>query len=116
MTASASNPATVPPSHGPVLTRAGLRVGERVVPLYSGAMHYFRVERAHWRRALEALRGLGLGMVETYVPWGIHELSEGRYDFGEQRAELDLGAFLDLAHELGLLVFLRPGPHVNSEL
>src|SRR5690606_144696 len=42
--------------------------------------------------------------------------ARGQLDFGEVRPELDLGAFLDLAHELGLFVFLRPGPHINAEL
>jgi beta-galactosidase len=101
---------------GPRLEHGGLRVGSRVIPLLSGAVHYFRLKPERWRRALESVRGLGLDMVETYVPWGEHEVSEGRFDFGEHVRQRDLGAFLDLAHELGLYVFLRPGPNVNAEL
>jgi beta-galactosidase len=103
-------------NHGPNLTRSGLRVGTRVVPLLSAALHYFRLSPARWRRALESVRELGFELVETYVPWGEHELAEGRYDFGQHDRQKDLGAFLDLAHELGLFVFLRPGPNVNAEL
>ena len=62
------------------------------------------------------MRWLGLTFVESYVPWGVHETAEGRFDFGEDDPRKDLGAFLDLAKELGLYVFLRPGPHVNAEL
>ena len=98
------------------LTRSGLQLGDRTVPLLSGAVHYFRLPRPTWRRALESLRELGLSMVETYVPWGVHELEDGRLDFGAEDERKDLGAFLDLAHELGLLAFVRPGPNINAEL
>jgi beta-galactosidase len=72
--------------------------------------------RSQWRNALQQTRALGLSIVETYVPWGVHELSEGRYDFGAHDPKLDLAAFLDLAHEVGLYAFVRPGPNVNAEL
>jgi beta-galactosidase len=93
-----------------------LRVGDREVPLYSGAVHYWRLERDAWRRALSELARLGVPMVDTYVPWGVHELGPGEFDFGRRDPRKDLGAFLDLAREVGLLVLLRPGPHVNAEL
>ncbi len=93
-----------------------LRVGTRSVPLLSGAVHYWRLERSAWRPALESLVRLGLPIVETYVPWGVHETGPGELDFGRRDARKDLGAFLDLAHELGLLAFVRPGPHINAEL
>lgn len=86
------------------------------MPLYSGALHYFRLARGHWRDALQAIKDLGLPMVETYVPWAAHETAPGSFDFGTARPELDLGGFLDLSHALGLKVFLRPGPHINGEL
>lgn len=93
-----------------------MRLGNQSIPLYSGALHYFHLSPARWRDALYALKALGLPMVETYVPWDVHELGPGRFDFGADRPELDLGAFLDLAHALELKVFLRPGPHINGEL
>src|SRR5262249_33492625 len=99
-----------------VLERSGLRLGERVLPLRSGAVHYFRLAPTRWRRALESLRALGLEMVESYVPWGVHELGAGNFDFGEHAPRKNLGAFLDLPHELGRWVFLRPGPNINAEL
>ena len=47
-----------------------------------------------------------------YVPWNYHEPSPNRYDFGGDR---DLDHFLQLAHDLGLLVILRPGPYICGE-
>lgn len=100
----------------PRLAGRALRVGDRDVPLYSGAMHYWRLDREAWRPGLEQLRDLGLPIVETYVPWGVHEIAPGQHDFGEIDPRKDLGAFVDLAAELDLLVFARPGPHINAEM
>lgn len=99
----------------PVLRGCALDLGSAAVPLHSGAVHYWRMERSHWRRALESARSLGLGIVETYVPWGVHEIN-GAFDFGQTKDNLDLGAFLELASELDLAVIVRPGPHINAEL
>jgi beta-galactosidase len=93
-----------------------LLIGSERVPMLSGAMHYFRLDPSTWRPALEALKRMGLTMVETYVPWGMHEEHDGSFDFGERDPRKDLGAFLDLAHEVGLYAFIRPGPHINAEL
>jgi beta-galactosidase len=100
----------------PKLGARALQLGPHQVPLYSGAVHYFRLKPSTWRAALEALRSLGLNMVETYVPWGVHELRDGSYDFGQYDPQKDLGAFLDLAHALGMYAFVRPGPNINAEL
>jgi len=100
----------------PKISGRTLRVGDREVPLLSGAMHYWRLEPSAWRAGLTQLRDIGLPIVETYVPWQVHELAPGEYDFGEQDPRKDVGAFVDLAHELGLIVFVRPGPHINAEM
>jgi len=93
-----------------------LRVGDEQLPLYSGAMHYFRLRPDRWRAGLVSLRELGLRMVETYVPWSVHERERGKVDFGQSDPRLDLGRFLDMAKEEGLYAFVRPGPHINAEL
>jgi beta-galactosidase len=85
----------------------------RHLPFYAGAMHYWRVDPAQWAGCLRAVHDLGLTIVETYVPWRVHEPSAGRHDWSGPR---DLGRFLDLARAAGLAVVLRPGPHVNAEL
>lgn len=109
---------SIPPSVDPVieLDDRGLTVGGREVPMYSGAMHYWRIDRDAWRPALVALKDMGLTVVETYAPWSVHELGPGQYDFGESDPRKDLGAFLDLIAEEDLWAFVRPGPHINAEL
>ncbi|MBX3270919.1 MAG: beta-galactosidase [Sandaracinaceae bacterium] len=91
-------------------------MGDREIPLLSGAMHYWRLEPAAWRAGLTQLRDLGLPIVETYMPWQVHEIAPGEHDFGAHDPQKDVGAFVDLAGELGLYVFVRPGPHINAEM
>jgi len=79
-------------------------------------MHYWRHAPHEWRPGLEAMRSMGLRLVDTYVPWGIHESAPGEHDFGENDARLDVARFIETAHEVGLRCVLRPGPHINAEL
>lgn len=78
----------------------------------SGAMHYFRTPRAYWKDRLLKLKECGFNTVETYVAWNLHEPKEGTFDFSSDN---DIGAFFDLAKELGLYVMLRPGPYICAE-
>jgi beta-galactosidase len=98
------------------LAPGGLAVDGEIVPLYAGSVHYWRLERASWQPVLEATRRLGVRLVDTYVPWGVHETEPGRADFGSRDPRLDVGAFLRLVQKLGLLAIVRPGPHINAEL
>lgn len=83
------------------------------VPFFAGAMHYWRVQPRSWRACLERMRGAGLRLVQSYVPWSVHEDKPGVIAWD---GELDLGRFLDRVGDLGMLAVLRPGPHVNAEL
>jgi beta-galactosidase len=76
-------------------------------------MHYWRVEPSRWAACLGAMRDLGLTIVETYVPWRVHEPAAGQLVWKRER---DLGRFLGAARAAGLAVVLRPGPHINAEL
>ncbi len=100
----------------PKISGCTLVLGKQSVPLYAGAVHYFRLSPDAWRAALEAVKSLGCSIVETYVPWGVHELADGSFDFGEHDPSKNLGRFLDLAQSLGLYAFVRPGPNINAEL
>jgi beta-galactosidase len=91
----------------------GLIVGERSLPFYGGAMHYWRVDPTRWDACLRAIHALGLTIVETYVPWREHAPAPDVYDWQGAR---DLRRFLDRARAAGLAVVLRPGPHCNAEL
>lgn len=48
----------------------------------------------------------------SYVPWNFHEPQPGKYQFSEEH---DVEYFIQLAHALGLLVILRPGPYICAE-
>ncbi len=58
----------------------------------------------------------GIDIVDVYLPWGVHEQTDGSLDFGARDPRLDAVRFLNLAHSLGLLAIVRPGPHINAEL
>jgi beta-galactosidase len=62
------------------------------------------------------MRALGFRVVDTYVPWGVHERDGGVFDFGDGDARLDVARFLRMVKERGLYCILRPGPHINAEL
>lgn len=106
----------------PKLVREGLKLGDEIVPLYAGAMHYWHHDPSEWRSCLVALKEMGLRMVDIYVPWSVHERPNrsgawaGKLDFGQDDPRHDVGAFLRLAMEVGLYAIVRPGPHVNAEL
>ncbi len=114
---------TIPPA-AEVLERTRVRLDPRgldlgdgkLLPLYAGAMHYWRHTPADWGPGLDALRSLGLHLVDIYVPWAAHEIEPGRFDFGETNPSLDVARFLEMAAARGLSVVLRPGPHINAEL
>lgn len=97
--------------HGLLLCDTG-----EVLPLWAGAMHYWRHAPEQWGPCLDAMRAMGLRIVDTYVPWGVHETAQGTFDFGDHYARLDVGRFVRLAAEKGLFVIIRPGPHINAEL
>ncbi|PNI73809.1 GLB1 isoform 18, partial [Pan troglodytes] len=78
----------------------------------SGSIHYSRVPRFYWKDRLLKMKMAGLNAIQTYVPWNFHEPWPGQYQFSEDH---DVEYFLRLAHELGLLVILRPGPYICAE-
>jgi beta-galactosidase len=98
------------------LVPGGLAVGGETVPLFAGSVHYWRLEREAWLPVLEATKKLGVRLVDTYVPWSVHETAPGRADFGQVDPRLDVTEFLRLVHKVGLWAIVRPGPHINAEL
>jgi beta-galactosidase len=101
--------------HGLVfLDRVG--TSDELLPLWAGAMHYWRHAPEQWGPCLDAMKAMGLRVVDTYIPWGVHETAPGVFDFGESFARLDVARFMRLCSERGLYVVARPGPHINAEL
>jgi beta-galactosidase len=90
--------------------------GSDVLPLFAGAMHYWRHPPEAWGPGLDAMKAMGLRIVETYVPWSVHELEPASFDFGGRDPSLDVARFVRMCGERGLKVIVRPGPHVNAEL
>ena len=98
---------------GLIVYGLGAGAADRALPYWAGAVHYWRIDPAHWKAALRGVADLGLPLVETPVPWSVHETASGRHDWSGRK---DLGRFLDLAAEAGLGAVLRVGPQVNAEL
>ena len=77
--------------------------------------HYFRVPKSDWERRLKLFIAAGGNCVATYVPWVIHEPTEGDIRFGDCDAR-DLVGFLKVCAKLNLPVMIRPGPYQYAEL
>jgi beta-galactosidase len=91
----------------------GFTINGKRTFITSGSVHFARVPRENWRDILLKLKRSGFNTVETYVFWNYHEPKEGQFDFTTESR--DLGAFLDLAKELGLYAFVRVGPYSCAE-
>ncbi len=117
-----TKPGDAPPPSAPSSSSSSKRAeqavaaDEEVLPLYAGAMHYWRHSPDEWGAGLDAMKKLGFHLVDVYVPWGVHETPDGKFDFGERFGRLDVVRFLKMADERGLKAVLRPGPHINAEL
>lgn len=98
------------------LAPGGILVDGELVPLLAGTIHYWRLEPRSWRACLEATKALGVRLIDVYIPWGVHEIAPGQLELGQNDPQRDVAAFLKIAHELGLYVIARPGPHINAEL
>lgn len=98
------------------LTSHGLEIDGKLVPVYSGTVHYWRLERERWPYILDQVKALGFEMVETYIPWAIHETAPGVFDWGAIDDRKDVEAFMRLCEAKGLWLIVRPGPLINAEL
>ena len=85
--------------------------------LFAAEVQYWRLDPDCWRPVLEAAVSAGLPGVSTYVPWEIHELGPGQFDFdGHTDPRKNLVRYLDLLKELGLKLAYRPGPFCCNEM
>lgn len=87
--------------------------GARVIPFYAGTLHYWRVPPAKWATYLRGLHASGFTLVETSVPWRVHEPEAGEALWS---GDNDLARFLETARAAGLSVVLRVGPSIDSTL
>lgn len=82
------------------------------IRILSGALHYFRIVPEYWQDRLLKLKACGFNTVETYVPWNLHELQDGHFNF---EGIADIERFIRLAGELNLHVIVRPSPYICAE-
>jgi beta-galactosidase len=88
---------------------------EELAPL-SVEMHYFRVPKRYWSICFERIKRAGFRIISTQIPWNVHEVADGRFDFvGFEDPGRDLTVFLELAREFGFKVVIRPGPWLEAE-
>jgi beta-galactosidase len=92
------------------------RIDGQPTYLYSGEFHYFRVPKPDWRRRMQLFKEAKGNCIATYIPWLIHEPSEGEIVFSDGEPYRDFEGFLQTAQEVGLYVIARPGPYQYSEL
>lgn len=85
---------------------------DKPITFVCGEMHYPRIPRELWRDRMQRAKAMGINCVSAYVFWSFHEREEGVFDF---EGNADVAEFCRIAHEEGLLVFLRPGPYVCAE-
>ncbi len=98
------------------LTERGLDIDGKAVSVYSGTVHYWRLERERWSLILDRVQALGFNMIETYVPWSTHETSPGVFDWGTVDCRKDFEAFCEACEAHGIYLMVRPGPLINAEL
>lgn len=77
--------------------------------IYGLECPYPRCRPELWRDRFIKVRQAGFNTIDTYIFWNYHERSPGQFDFSE------LGQYLQLAHEFGFWVIVRPGPYVDAE-
>jgi beta-galactosidase len=74
------------------------------------------LDRNKWDDILEKVKGMGFTTISSYIPWEVHEVEKGKFDFGQKDPRTDIDAFLALVEKKGLNAIVRPGPQINSEL
>lgn len=92
------------------------RIEDQTAEVYGGAVHYWRLARDKWDDILNKVRDMGFTTISIYIPWEVHEIERGRFDFGEINPSNDIDAFLAMIEEKGMNIVVRPGPQINSEL
>ena len=80
-------------THRPIAVQdSALTLHGEPTAMYGGAVHYWRLERERWAPILDSVRAMGFTMISIYIPWEVHEISKGRFDFGEIKFAVFKGA------------------------
>ena len=99
-------------------SKTGLEINGEPVSSMCAEFHYWRTDPKHWDDILGRLiKGSGLKMVASYIPWSIHEPKKGVFDFtGVTNPRANLEGFLKLVKKHNLYFFARFGPLCYGEI
>ncbi|HEX9911916.1 MAG TPA: beta-galactosidase [candidate division Zixibacteria bacterium] len=98
------------------LQKNKILIGKEEYFLNAAEIHYFRVSKRYWSVCFERIKKAGFRIIATAVPWNLHEISMGEFEFaGETDSRRDLVVFLELAREFGFKVILKIGPYIGAE-
>lgn len=87
--------------------------GKRIF-IFAGEMHYWRIPVPDmWEDILQKIKAAGCNAFTFYGHWGYHAPNQNTVDF--TNGAHDFTRLFELAHEIGLYVFVRPGPYINAE-
>jgi beta-galactosidase GanA len=78
----------------------------------SGSFHYFRQHPDYWEDTIKKMANGGLNVVQTYVPWNLHEPKKGQFNF---QGFADIEHWVELCQKCNMYVILRPGPYICAE-
>ncbi|MEW5694187.1 MAG: beta-galactosidase [Candidatus Hydrogenedentota bacterium] len=85
--------------------------------IYSGEVHYFRIEPQNWLKVIRLAKEAGLNTIASYIPWRFHELNEGIFDFaGKTHPRRNLKKWLNLLFDEEMYFIPRIGPVSNGEM
>jgi hypothetical protein len=79
--------------------------------LVGANLEYALLPRERWCDAITSLRQMGFNTIRASVPWCLHEVRRGRFDFA---AGLDVAAFARECRTQGMHLILRVGPVVGE--
>ncbi|MGL5676581.1 MAG: beta-galactosidase [Cellulosilyticaceae bacterium] len=83
----------------------------------SAEFHYFRCDPENWEATIEQIKESGCNAIATYIPWCLHEMTEGIIDLeGHTNPRLNLKKYLELVEKHDMFLTVRPGPFVMAEL
>ena len=88
------------------------RLDDRPFRILSGSFHYFRTHPEQWADRLWKMKAAGLNVVDTYIPWNLHEQVRGAYEFD---GLWNIGKFIREVDRVGLKLIIRPGPYICTE-
>jgi len=78
---------------------------------------YYRLNPNNWQDRLRKIKAAGIDYITFYVPWNLHEPSEGLFDFtGVTRKQTNLKPLLRILKKMNIYAIVKPGPFICAEV